>query len=329
MEPEDGRPATRHRPVLLNQVLELFAPDSGDESQMRILDCTLGGGGHSEAFLSLWRNCTVTGLDRDINAISRASARLSGFGPRFTAIHGSFEQLDQLLPLSGPEGSAGRFDRIIADFGFSSDQLDDPSRGFSFRHNGPLDMRLDQSAALSADTVVNSYPAGELAAVFRRGGVGQAGSALARAIVANRPIKDTAALAEVMRQVLLPFERKRRKKGAQGGGSDPATVPFQAIRIEVNGEFAAIDRLLDFAPQFLAPGGVAAMISFHSLEDQLVARRMRGWSHEISHGRSGVIERPALGKLLTPKAMAADQSEIEQNPRSRSARLRAFRLQVN
>jgi 16S rRNA (cytosine1402-N4)-methyltransferase len=326
---EDGQKGTRHKPVLLAPILNLFAPSS--PSPLHILDCTLGGGGHSFAFLERWRDCTVIGLDRDIQAIERTAPRMALFGSRFTPICGNFEQFDQLISNNTLNaGASGRskikFDRILADFGFSSDQLDDQSRGFSHQLGGPLDMRLDQTSELTAATVVNSYSLGELIGVFRRGGVGPVSSALARAIVSARPIADASVLANLIRETVIPFERKRRKKGAQASGSDPATVPFQAIRIEVNGELTAIDLLLDLVPEYLAPGGVAAMISFHSLEDQIVTGRMRGWSQTISTGRAGPIEREPLGRLLTPKAITADEAELEENSRARSARLRAFRM---
>ena len=314
--------STRHLPVLLDPILELFSADSA--GPLSILDCTLGGGGHSAAFLNRWRDCKVTALDRDLDAINRSGARLAQYGSRFRAIHGNFADLDTLLPAAEP------FDKILADFGFSSDQLDDPSRGFTFRANGPLDMRMDRTAELTADTVVNRYSPGQMASVFRRGGAGGVSPRLADAIMRNRPIRDTAHLAAVCRDAVRSFERRKRGKSAgESGTSDPATVPFQAIRIEVNGEFEAIERFLDHLPNYLSPGGTAAVITFHSLEDQLATRRMRGWSQTISHGRSGLVEREAIGALLTPKAVTASEQEIAANPRARSARLRAFRLGGN
>ena len=281
---------TRHLPVLLEPILELFAPDEADR-QFKILDCTLGGGGHTEAFLNNWGSCVVTALDRDQAAIDRSLKRLAPNASRLNAVHGNFSDLDSLFPANT------RFDRILADLGFSSDQLDDPSRGFSFRTNGPLDMRLDRTQELTAEAVVNGYLPGELTGVFRRGGAGPASRRIADAILRSRPIRDTAHLATVTRDAVRSFERKKRAKNSEKSSSDPATVPFQAIRIEVNGEFTAIERLLDQMPQFLTPGGTVAVITFHSLEDQLVTKRMRSWAQTVPHGRRGLVERHPIGRM--------------------------------
>jgi len=297
--------ATVHVPVLLQECIEALKVRDGG----RYLDCTLGGGGHSEAILSASEGCTLVSFDRDQRAVERAVERLAPFGERFTAVHAPFSKV--------VDTEQGRFDGILADLGISSDQLAE-GRGFSFRDDGPLDMRMDESAPRTADEVVNTYGEGQLIRVLKRGGCGSEARYVARAILKHRPLRSTADLNQLVQGVM-----KGRKSGKS---SNPATVVFQAIRIEVNGEFEEIETLLDGIPQLAHPGGRVAVISFHSLEDKLIASRMRDWEGRdhmpaLHPGRREVV---SLGRLLTRKAILPSEQECEVNSRARSARLRIF-----
>ncbi|MCL4133303.1 UNVERIFIED_CONTAM: hypothetical protein GTU68_050150 [Idotea baltica] len=195
---------------------------------------------------------------------------------------------------------------MLVDLGVSSFQLDITERGFSFRNDAPIDMRMDTTQALSAKEVVNDYEPIELKRVLQRGGLGADSLKVARSIVDNRPIETTGQLANICSEALRQFAPQK--------GRSPATVVFQAIRIEVNDEFGEIERFLDEVPSCLAPGGKLAVISFHSSEDKLVASRMRSWARR---------------ELLTSNAIIPSEEEIKRNPRSRSARLRIFRKNSN
>ncbi len=314
---------TRHIPVLLDEVLEYLAPEN-DCGDCLLLDCTLGGGGHSEALLEQCASMYLVGMDRDLAAIRRVQERLSPFSNRICLIHGNFadieEHLEQLPPDATEifEARGRRFHRILVDMGLSSDQLDDGSRGFSFRSEAPLDMRMDPSASLTAAEVINTYDPKELKRVLQRGGVGARSASLAKAIVADRPLTTTKELADICTSVLRTHGPSPRQH--------LATVPFQAIRIEVNDEIGAIESFLDTVVQFLAPKGRLAVISFHSLEDQLVTKRMRRWSRaEATLAKVPLVgDSAVVGKLLTSTAVTASEVELSSNSRSRSARLRVF-----
>ncbi|MCB0324044.1 MAG: 16S rRNA (cytosine(1402)-N(4))-methyltransferase RsmH [Bdellovibrionales bacterium] len=317
----------RHRPVLAREVL-LWAEGVGEPSLL--LDGTLGSGGHSELLLTRFRNAFLIGLDRDRAAVARAAKRLEPFSERIFLKQRSFATIADLASDLPEQVRARRgalcpsehllFDCVVLDLGISSDQLDDPSRGFSFMHDGPLDMRMDLTQEASAATLLNEASVQDLARLFRQGGVGPLSRALAAEIFSQRPVASTKALAEICARVL---RRGKAKKGARSG-HHPATVPFQALRIAVNNEFQALEQFLAAAPDFLAPGGRLLVISFHSLEDKLVAGKMRQWSRVDTAPRGlPSLERP-LGRLLTRKAVEADPDEIRDNPRARSARLRVF-----
>ena len=310
-----------HESVLAQEVVEAFTVQHAMRPRL-LVDCTLGGGGHSERLLMHDEHLRIVGFDCDGAAIERVRRRLERFGERFIAIHDNFSNIAtyraELSAIAGAreERSVGLCDGILADLGFSSDQLDDPERGFSFQTDGELDMRLDRSSAKTAAEVVNEYPSAALGAVLRRGGVGTISRRLAEAIVSKRPIMSTQQLAQTISQA-TPIKLQL------GKGSHPATVPFQAIRIEVNDELKSLESLLQSAFDLLLPGGRLAVISFHSLEDKLVTRAMRSWSRTEGTRRSPVVER-AKGTLLTPKAIVPNDEEVKRNPRARSARLRIF-----
>jgi 16S rRNA (cytosine1402-N4)-methyltransferase len=206
-----------------------------------IVDCTLGGGGHAEALLDA--GCTVIGIDRDPHALA-AAARLAG--PRFTAVRARFSELSDVLDRLGH----GQVDGVLADLGVSSPQLDEAARGFSFREAGPIDMRMDPDAPVSAADLVNGWSEGDLADVIWRYGEEKRSRAVAKAIVAGRPWKDTRALAEAIAKVV----------GRGAGRIHPATRTFQGIRIAVNDELGEVERMLPQAVARLAPGGRLAVI---------------------------------------------------------------------
>ncbi|HQH29196.1 MAG TPA: 16S rRNA (cytosine(1402)-N(4))-methyltransferase RsmH, partial [Oligoflexia bacterium] len=220
---------------------------------------------------------------------------------------------------------APQFDRILVDLGISSDQLDAAERGFSFAKEGALDMRMNPGTLLTADEIVNKWPAGRLLAVLREGGVGAGASAFVREIVKKRPVRSTLELAEICRKASVA-QRRRAGKTGPVKKQHPATVVFQALRIAVNQELQSLSSFLAQVLAVLAPGGRLAMISFHSLEDQLVARAMPAWSQPPVEVRnlpqSGLLSVP--GELLTKKAVVPQAAEVAANVRARSARMRVF-----
>ena len=310
---------TRHVSVMLDEVLDYLKVERPDSL---LLDCTLGGGGHSEALLKAAENSFLVGMDRDLTALARCKERLENFEDRTCFLHGNFADLSAVSEEARSdfpsEYRERLFDRVLADRGLSSDQLDDTTRGFSFGEEGPLDMRMDQSSKLPADEILNEYSFVELRRVFHRGDVGRNSAALAKAVIASRPIRDTKHFSEICIDV------SRRDKRQQKS-SHPATVPFQAVRIEANSELSSLSSFLESIVELLAPGGRLAIISFHSLEDKYVARAMRAWSRTTAPAKLPVTgEQKGLGSLLTSKAITPSDSEVEQNPRARSARLRVY-----
>lgn len=293
-----------HIPVLRDEVLAALAPQDGEV----FVDCTLGGGGHSEALLRA-ADCRVIGLDRDPAALAAASSRLAAFSERFTAVRTSFSGLPRVLSELGLAEVHG----VLADLGVSSPQLDTPERGFSFRLQGPIDMRMDPDQALSALDIVNTFREEEIAELILRYGEERRARRVARAITAGRPWADTVALAEVVAKAV----------GTPRGGSriHPATRTFQALRIAVNDELGELERLLPAAVDALAPGGRLALISFHSLEDRLVKRFL----YRLS-GRTGPKDPygdPLHPPRLAPLPKSVTSSPDDPNPRARSARLRS------
>ncbi len=300
-----------HVPVMLSEVVGLLAPRDGG----RYLDGTFGGGGYAEAILGA-ASCTLWAIDRDPDAIARG-ASLAARYPGLHLIHGQFGNMLELLA----ERGATELDGVVLDLGVSSFQLDQVERGFSFRSDGPLDMRMERSGTTAAD-LVNTLPERELADTLFQLGEERASRRIARAIVEARavaPIRTTAQLAEIIRRV-LPFDRS---------GIDPATRSFQALRIRVNDELGEIQRGLVQASELLTPGGRMIVVSFHSLEDRLVKRFMTDVTgHAPSpsrHDPRGLAAREAPRfRLLTARPLRPGAAEIAANPRSRSARLRAL-----
>lgn len=296
-----------HITVLLHETVEMLKAGPGK----LIVDCTLGGGGHTELLLE--QGATVWGIDRDPDARRAATLKLARFGSRFKVLAGNFQDVEAILTQQG----VSRVDGLLADLGVSSHQLDTASRGFSFREDGPLDMRMDTRAAFSARNLVNEAPEGEIADILWQFGEERASRAIARAIVKARsqaPITTTAQLARVVESVLP-------RKGRQ----HPGTRTFQALRIAVNGELDALDALLDSSVRLLGKGGSMAVITFHSLED----RRVKQFFDLRSRPEIDRPEWPAprpnpdyCFRLLSRKPVTAGEEELSTNPRSRSAKLR-------
>ena len=296
-----------HEPILLEEIMAYLQVADG----RRYLDVTLGGGGHSEGILQ--RGGHVIGLDQDPGAIAHATARLRGFSTKFCALGGNFRDFPEMLQEIGVD----RFDGIVADLGISSRQLDDPAKGFSFMHDGPLDLRMNPDADKSAADLVNTLPFEELLRILIEFGEEPQARRIARAIVdqrTKRPIETTKHLADVVSSVCF------RK-----GHRHPATLTFQALRIAVNDELGALVDFLDAAPRWLKPGGRLAILSFHSLEDRLVKRAFQ----RLSTPEIDKVEWPAPRpnpeyclKVLTRKPVEPSEEEVKRNPRSRSARLR-------
>ncbi len=300
-----------HRPVLVEEVVGLLVVESAGV----YVDATLGGGGHAEAILrSLGPQGRVVGIDRDHEALAFATERLAAFGERFCAIHARFSELREALAACGIDSVSG----VLFDLGVSSHQLDTPSRGFSFDRPGPLDFRMDTRSPFTAADVVNTWSEKELAEVFKKYGEERRSRKIARAIVtarARRRLETTADLAEVVRSVTPVALRAKTL----------ARV-FQAIRIVVNEELQELERGLAAALDLLKPGGRLVVIAYHSLEDRIVKQFFKKEEpHCICPPEQPVCTcgRPGRLRILTRKPVVAGDEEIKQNPRARSARLRA------
>ncbi|MEA4891316.1 MAG: 16S rRNA (cytosine(1402)-N(4))-methyltransferase RsmH [Peptococcaceae bacterium] len=308
-----------HRPVLLDEVLDLLELKPG----MTVMDCTAGGGGHSLAMLrEAQPGGRLIALDQDEDALAATRTRLSAAGMegRFTLVHQNFSRLEETLAeLGGIRPQA-----ILMDLGVSSFQLDEAKRGFSYMQEGPLDMRMDQTAGgTTAAELVNTAAAAELEKIIRRYGEERWSKRIAEFIVAERqqkPIETTGRLVEVIKKAI--------PAGARQEGPHPAKRTFQALRIAVNGELEILEAAVASAVEALAPGGRLAVITFHSLEDRIVKTKMK----ELAAGCTCPPDLPvcicgksAKGKVLTGKPILPSQQELAENPRARSAKLRGFR----
>ena len=308
-----------HIPVLSEEVINYSRLES--KTKPLALDVTFGLGGHSKLLLSKYPNLNLVAIDKDNSTRIGSYEKLSKeFGKRIKSTKLCFSNLADLESQIQEENveEVIMFDLILADLGISSVQLDDPLRGLSFRNSTSLDMRLDQSQKLTADEVLNTYSERDLFLVFARGGVGLKSKALAKAVFSDRPIKDSKDFYNICNSVL---------RSKHGKSSDLATVPFQAVRIEVNQEFENLKKFLIEAIRRLNANGRLLVISFHSLEDKIVAGIMRWWA---SNRAKGIHPEDApLGVLLTKKAIKPSQEEISRNSRSRSALLRVFERNDN
>jgi 16S rRNA (cytosine1402-N4)-methyltransferase len=299
-----------HEPVLASEVVEILGPAPGK----LLVDCTLGGGGHASLFLE--RGARVIGLDKDPRALAAANARLARFGEAFRAVRADFRDARNVLDALG----IGEVDGALADLGVSSPQLDDPERGFSFSRPGPLDMRMGQEGEALAD-LLRRVDERELARILKEYGeepfARPVARAVKRALDGGAPM-DTARLAEVVSRA-IPRKAWPRK-------IHPATRTFQALRIAVNDELGALAAWLDGLPRLLAPGGRAAVISFHSLEDRRVKERFRALAQACTCPPDLPVcacGAKATFAPVTRKAVTASETEVARNPRARSAKLRA------
>jgi 16S rRNA (cytosine1402-N4)-methyltransferase len=301
-----------HIPVLLPEMLRMLAPRDGGV----YLDGTFGGGGYTGAILESCR-CTLWAIDRDPDAVARGAALAARHPGRLHLLRGDFADM---LALLGAHGVT-QLDGVVLDLGLSSFQIDDPARGFSFREDGPLDMRMARSGATAADLIAG-LEEDELAAILYEFGEERRSRRIARAIVrarAQAAITTTGQLAGIIRAV-VPRDKS---------GIDPATRSFQALRIRVNDELGQIERALAQAADLLGPGGRLVVVAFHSLEDRLVKHFMTQAAGRqpapSRHDPRGLLaEAPAGFALLTKAAVRPTEAEIAANPRARSARLRAI-----
>ncbi len=287
-----------HEPVMVTEVLEHVAPARGGI----FVDCTVGLGGHARAMLDAGAT-SVIGFDRDPSAIAAAQTALAEYGARVTLLHADYRQLDAALDGQG----IASVDGLLADLGVSSMQLDSPGRGFSFRRDEPLDMRMDTSTGPTAAEAIRDADERTLADVIYEYGEDRHARRIARAIVESRdraPIATTGQLADVVRRA-IPRRGYSR--------IDPATRTFQAIRIWLNRELEGLDQFLTRAAKRLSPGGRMAVLSFHSLEDRVVKHTLRALQ---AAGDAGITVR-------TKRPVVPSEAEVERNPRARSAKLRA------
>lgn len=304
-----------HRPVLLQETLNYLVPERGG----LFVDCTVGLGGHSEAILKSSPDTRVLGLDLDPAALEYSRQRLATFGERFRAVQSNFRRIETVLREAGERDASG----ILVDLGVSSLQFDSPERGFSFRFDAPLDMRMDPAHGATAADLLQQLPETEIARIIFEFGEERHSRRIARRIVERReqgqPVTTTAELAELV----------RRAVGGRGRQQiHPATRTFQALRIAVNNELEGLGEFVETSVDLLAPEGRFVAISFHSLEDRIVKRELRILSgHCECPPRLPVCAcgaRKAV-EILTRRPVAPSAREIDENPRARSAKLRACR----
>ncbi|WP_432559189.1 16S rRNA (cytosine(1402)-N(4))-methyltransferase RsmH [Granulicoccus sp. GXG6511] len=305
----------RHVPVMLSRIVELLAPALAAPGAVYV-DCTLGLGGHAEAILTRCPNAHLIGIDRDPQALAHTRERLAPFAERVTLVPAVYDELPHVLA----EHGRPRVQAILADLGLSSLQIDRTDRGFAYAVDAPLDMRMDGAQPLTAASVVNTYPVADLQRILSRFGEERFAPRVARAIVAARETEPFTTSARLVRVVADAIPMAARKTGGH-----PAKRTFQALRIEVNRELAALDAMLPAAVAALAVGGRLAVLSYHSLEDRAVKQVLRTAAEDRAP-RDLPIVPPGFGpevKLLTRGAEKPSTDEIAMNPRAASARLRA------
>jgi 16S rRNA (cytosine1402-N4)-methyltransferase len=312
------QPAPAHVPVLLERCLTLLAPAVAGPGAV-LVDATLGLGGHSAAALARFPGLRLVGLDRDPRALDLAGQRLDPYADRTLLVHAVYDELPDVLGRAGVQRVQG----VLFDLGVSSMQLDEPERGFSYAQDAPLDMRMDPTTSLTAADVVNTYSADGLARVLRDYGEERFARRIADRVVRERarePFTRTGRLAELVRDAVPAATRRT--------GGHPAKRTFQALRIEVNGELAALERALPAAVDALAVGGRLVVLSYQSLEDRLVKRVLGAGAVSAAPPDLPVVPeelRPRL-RLLTRGAETASPAEVAANPRAASVRLRAAEL---
>ncbi|HEX4863278.1 MAG TPA: 16S rRNA (cytosine(1402)-N(4))-methyltransferase RsmH [Acidimicrobiales bacterium] len=299
-----------HLPVMVDEVVELLAASPAGV----VLDATLGGGGHAVALLEAAPHLSLVGLDQDPEAVAAAEAALARYGRRATVIRSRFDRLGEVLDRMGVDGLSG----ALFDLGVSSPQLDRSERGFTYRTEAPLDMRMDPSAPATAADVVNGWSQSDLAFLFREHGEARFATRIARAIVAARPLSTTTQLAEVVRAAIPAAARRT--------GGHPARRVFQAVRVAVNEELDILPSAIDEAIARLQPGGRCVVLSYHSGEDRIVKERFRSAATGdcvCPPGLPCVCGAQPTVRLLNRGARKPTASEIGSNRRAESARLRA------
>jgi 16S rRNA (cytosine1402-N4)-methyltransferase len=302
--------AFAHEPVMLNEVTDVLA----DVPDGYVVDATLGGAGHAAALLAANAHISLVGIDQDQMALGAARSRLAPHGDRVTLHHQRFDGLADVMRTLGIEEISG----CLFDLGVSSPQLDLAGRGFSFRNDGPLDMRMDQRTTTTAADLVNGLDERALVSVLRRNGDEPHARRIARAVVAARPINSTAELADIIRSAVPAAARRK--------GGHPARRSFQALRIEVNQELEILDDAVAQAIALLSPRGRCAVLAYHSGEDRIVKHRFRDAAGEKPPPRPDLPPPPgyeAEVRLLWRGARKPSAEEIARNPRAEAARFRA------
>ena len=307
----------QHISVMRDRCVELLSPSIISSANPVVVDATLGLGGHSEALLQKFSHLTVIGIDRDPQALAKASTRLAPFGDRFKSAHAIFDQLSEVIESFGITEVNG----VLFDLGVSSMQLDEGSRGFSYSHDAPLDMRMDQSRGITASEIINTYQPGELVRILRVYGEEKFATRIVENIVKERaiaPMNSTIQLATLVKNSIPAATRRT--------GGNPSKRTFQALRIAVNDELGAIERAIPQALERIIIGGRVVVMSFQSLEDRIIKEHFAEASTSKSP-RELPIELPqyaAKFKLVFNSSEKPTESEIEENSRAASTRLRAI-----
>ena len=302
-----------HQPIMTREVVQFLKPPSAGY----VVDCTVGGGGHAEALLEAYPGIQLIGLDRDEEAVGVTTKRLQRFGERTRIIHSDYRRLSHVLRDLNLDSLSG----LLFDLGVSSHQLDSPQRGFSYGHSGPLDMRMDAQQSLTAADLVNSMDEKELENIIRTYGEERWARRIARFIVRTREEKPIVTTDELVGVIKAAIPASRRRQGPH-----PARRTFQALRIAVNAELDDLEKVLNEGINWLKPGARIVVLSFHSLEDRRVKqvfRHRRGHCQCPPHLPVCVCEIKSDVRILTPRPLQAGDREQEENPRSRSAKLRA------
>lgn len=304
----------------MSQHVSVLLPESIDLLQVKdggiYLDLTLGRGGTSEAILKKLKSGHLYSFDLDLDAIKESEARLKKTGDNFTLIHGNYRNLKPLLAQYGVK----EVDGITCDLGVSSPQFDEAERGFTYKEEAPLDMRMDQTSSLTAEKIVNTYSYEDLKRIFKEYGEDEDSASIARHIVKRRailPIKTTSELVSIIKES-KPIKHLLKK-------GHPAKQIFQALRIEVNDELGSLKEMLSVAPTLLKRGGVLEIITFHSLEDRLVKQAFNNLTKTEGNRHVFINNEEKEFELLTRKPVTAGETELENNNRAHSAKLRAIR----
>ncbi len=311
-----GKGHVKHTPVLLDRCLALLAPAVSRPNAVAI-DATLGLGGHSEALLRGFPELTVVGIDRDPKALSLSAARLAPFADRIHFVHAVYDKIPEVIDSLGFPSVDG----VLFDLGVSSMQLDERERGFAYAQDAPLDMRMDPTGGLTAADVLNSYETRDLARILRNYGEERFAMAIARRIVSERertPFSNSARLVDLIRDV-IPAPARRT-------GGNPAKRTFQALRIEVNEELAVLERAIPAALDAINLGGRVAVLAYQSLEDRIVKLAFAERTRINAPADMPIVPADAMPKftLVTRGSEAPTQTEMDDNPRAASARLRCI-----